>query len=96
MSRRAVTPLDSGAIASYIVGKGGHMAKKIRILVLAAMIVAGAISLLAAPSEGFYITYYTDDTFTVECGDYYYLCYGSPVREGCRTAYYVYEDLGPC
>lgn len=72
------------------------MAKKIRIVVLAAMLIVGAVSLLAVPSEGFYVTYYTDDTFTVECGYYYYICTGSPQGSGCRTAYYVYEDLGPC
>lgn len=70
--------------------------RKIRVLVLAAMLILGTISLFGVPSEGFYVTYYTDDTYTVECGYYYYLCSGTPVRSGCRTVYSIYEDLGPC
>lgn len=72
------------------------MARRIRLFVLVGMLIAGAISLVAAPDHAFYVTYYTDDTYTVECGYYYYTCFGSPQRSGCQTAYYVYEDDGPC
>ena len=72
------------------------MVRRIRLLVVVAMLILGAVSLVAAPDHAFYYTYYTDDTYTVECGYYYYTCFGSPVHSGCRTAYYVYEDDGPC
>jgi len=72
------------------------MAKRIRLFVLMLMLTAGAVSLVAAPDHGFYYTYYTDDTLTVECGYYYYTCFGSPHRSGCVTPYYDYEDWGPC
>jgi hypothetical protein len=72
------------------------MAKRIRLLVLAAMLLIGTASVFAVPDHGFYVTYYTDDTYTVECGYWYYTCFGAPQRSGCRTAYSVYEDWGPC
>ncbi|HEV7920225.1 MAG TPA: hypothetical protein VGR02_05485 [Thermoanaerobaculia bacterium] len=72
------------------------MAKRIRLFVLVAMLIVGAVSLVAAPDHAFYVTYYTDDTYTVECGYWYYTCFGSPQRSGCRTAYSIYEDWGDC
>lgn len=72
------------------------MARRIRLLVLVMMLIAGATTLMAVPDHAFYVTYYTDDTLTVECGYWYYTCFGSPVRSGCRTAYYIYEDWGDC
>jgi hypothetical protein len=72
------------------------MKQRIRLLVVLAMLVIGATSLVAAPDHAFYVTYYTDATYTVECGYWYYTCFGSPVRSGCQTAYSVYEDWGDC
>jgi hypothetical protein len=72
------------------------MARRIRLFVLVMMLIAGVTTLMAVPDHAFYVTYYTDDTLTVECGYWYYTCFGSPVRSGCRTAYYIYEDWGDC
>jgi hypothetical protein len=72
------------------------MARRIRLVVLAALLIVGTVTLVAAPDHAFYVTYYTDGTYTVECGYWYYTCFGSPQRSGCRTAFYIYEDWGDC
>ena len=72
------------------------MQKRIRLAVLLLMLVIGVTSLFAAPDHEIYITYYTDATYTDECGYYAYTCFGPPQRSGCQTAYYSVEEGGDC
>lgn len=71
------------------------MANRIRIIGLLLLLLVGATSLMAMPDHEVYITYYTDATYTEECGYKWVLCYGI-FRDGCVTAYYVAEDGPDC
>ena len=71
------------------------MTRRIRVLMLLALLVLGATSLVAAPDHEIYIEYYTDGTYTDLCGERYILCTGI-YQWGCRTAYYLVWDGMEC
>jgi hypothetical protein len=72
------------------------MAKRMRIVVLVLVVLAGVTSLVAAPDHEILIEYYTDGTYTEQCGFKYYNCTGQWQREGCVTAYYIGYDGHDC
>ena len=71
------------------------MTRRIRVLVLLALLAMGGASLFALPDHEVYIEYYTDATYTVLCGERWVTCSGI-YSSGCRTAYYVAYDGDDC
>lgn len=72
------------------------LSKRTRILVLFALLLVGTTSLMAAPDHDIEYTYYTDSTYTVECGWKIIACYGGVYGEGCRTPWYTIYHWPPC
>ena len=60
------------------------MARRIRFAVLLVLLVVGTTSLIGAPEYEVSVYYYTDATYTVQCGYYHITCTGLE-RSGCIT-----------
>lgn len=80
------------------------MNRNVRIFVLLALLVVGiASSVQATPSGGFYVTYYSDATYSEIVGERWYECGSGIGSWGIRTDYeYGYDfdchtlDQGRC
>lgn len=72
------------------------MAKHFRIVGLVVMLLVGGTSLFAMPDHEVYTEFYTDGTYTVQCGYRYVTCHGI-IRSGCQnTGYEVTYDGDSC
>ena len=72
------------------------MARRMRMLGLLVLLLVGASSLLAMPDHEVYTEFYTDGTYSVQCGYRWVTCYGI-IREGCQnTGYSVTYDGDDC
>ncbi|HEX8411783.1 MAG TPA: hypothetical protein VF883_23245 [Thermoanaerobaculia bacterium] len=71
------------------------MTRRIRIIGLLVLLLVGTTSLVALPDHEIFYTYYTDATYTVECGYRYVTCSGV-YSSGCRTTYVVIEQGADC
>lgn len=72
------------------------MAKRIRIVGLVFMLLVGGTSLFAMPDHEVYTEFYTDGTYSVQCGYRWVTCHGI-IRSGCQnTGYEVTYDGDPC
>ena len=71
------------------------MARRIRVLLLLGLLLVGGTSLIAAPDHEVYWEYYTDNTYSVLCGERWVLCTGI-YSWGCRTSYYIVWDGDDC
>lgn len=72
------------------------MTNRARILVLFALLLVGATSMMAAPDHDIEWTYYTDASKTEECGWKILTCGGGVYSGGCRTAWYDIYHWPPC
>lgn len=72
------------------------MARHIRIAGLLLLLLVGGSSLLAMPDHEVYTEFYTDGTYTVQCGYRWVTCSGI-IRSGCQnTGFEVTYDGDPC
>lgn len=65
------------------------MSNRTRTIVLFALLMLAATSMMAAPDHDIEYTYYTDATKTVECGYRILFCGGGTWSSGCRTSWYT-------
>jgi hypothetical protein len=73
------------------------MASRIRILGLLLLLLVGATSLMAQPDHETWIYYYTDATYTTQCGYLHYDCFGwGWTGSGCRTEWSIDVHGDPC
>lgn len=72
------------------------MSNRTRILVLFALLLVGATSMMAAPDHDIEWTYYTDSSKTEECGWKILTCGGGVYGAGCRTPWYTIYHWPPC
>lgn len=71
------------------------MTTRTRMIALLVLLLMGTTSLMALPDHWIEIYYYTDSTYSTECGYLFYTCGSRWYGEGCRTQYHVdyhYED----
>lgn len=72
------------------------MAKRIRLIGLLVLLVVGASSLMAMPDHEVYTEFYTDGTYSVQCGYRWVTCSGI-IRSGCQnTGFSVTYDGDDC
>lgn len=71
------------------------IAKAVGIALVSAMAVAAAGPALALPDEYVWRTYFSDETYMLEVGEYHLLCSGRTVRRGQETPYYQ-TYTAPC
>ena len=64
----------------------GAVLRRVRLGVVIVLLVVGATSLIGQPDNEIYYTYYTDATYTVQCGYTYITCTGIR-RSGCQTEF---------
>ena len=64
---------------------------RIRVLVLVLLLALGATSMFGNPDQEVYVDYFTDNTYTVQCGHFYITCTGN-VRQGCITEYEIVTE----
>jgi hypothetical protein len=71
------------------------MLKTIRYAVLVLIVAIGIGSLSASPPEAMEYYYYTDGTYTEQCGYFFDMCWGASWG-GCETQWVLSFDDGPC
>ena len=71
------------------------MAKRIRIAGLLVLLLAGAMSVIAQPYYETWVYYYTDGTYTTQCG-YHYLGCQSSWYSGCQTEWEITVEGDEC
>ena len=71
------------------------MTRRIRVLVLLALLAIGGASLFAMPDHEVFFEYYTDNTYSELCGEKWVLCYVI-YGYGCRTPYVIVYDGDDC
>lgn len=71
------------------------MVKRIRIIALLAMLLVGVTTLTALPDHEVYTEFYTDGTYSTQCGYRWVTC-GGIIRSGCVTEWSVTYDGGDC
>ena len=71
------------------------MVRRIRVLMLLALLAVGGASLMATPEREEFWEYYTSPTSGILCGEKWVLCTGV-VRWGTPTPYYVMFYGNPC
>ena len=71
------------------------MARKLRLLIIAALSLLGTTSVTSGPRYSSSFEYYTDATYTEMCGWKYVGC-SFIDREGCVTEYVIVYPEGEC
>jgi hypothetical protein len=64
------------------------MNRKLRMLLLLALIVVGAVSSHGSPTYQLDTLYYTNWTYVFQCGRTTHYCNGTVVHTGCTSQYY--------